>query len=39
MKLVFEEPQITVQHFTVEDILTASGSDDSGCNYVDFIPV
>ena len=38
MKLVFEEPQITVQHFTVEDIVTASSGNDT-CNYVGYIPV
>ena len=38
MKLVFEEPQITIKHFAVEDILTVSGESE-GCNYVNFIPV
>lgn len=39
MKQPFETPEISVKEFSVEDILTASGDDNSSCNYVDYIPV
>ena len=39
MKQPFEAPEITVQEFSLEDILTAFGDDNGTCNHVDFIPV